>query len=53
MNEGFASFNFKFWSYLFRSLDIFCMSRCNFLTYFKVDFLGVQKLGRLSVLLDK
>lgn len=51
--QWFASFNFKFWSYQCGSLDIFCIPQCNFLTYFKVDFLGVQMLGRLSVLLDK
>jgi hypothetical protein len=29
------------------------MSGCNFLTCFKVDFLGVRKSERLSVLVDK
>lgn len=53
MGSGFASFNLKFWSYQSGSLDMFCMPQCNFLMYFKVYSLGVQKLGRLSVLLDR
>lgn len=52
MGDGFTSFNCKFESYQFGSLDTICLSPCNFLTYFTGDFLEVQQLGRLSVLLD-